>query len=243
MSCLMSTQRQTYAAVGALLIVCMVTTRYHSTFLPSPSGARVSDVVARDAEGRRLVLGLAAANAVSQKAGIAKADTEADFDVTLAVNLGGDSPTEASFKIRVHPEWAPKGASQFKTLVERGWYDDAGIFRVVPGFVAQFGLPGKPQKRLENIPDDPVKVSNKKGTLVHTKAARDSCDPCQDNAFLDGQGFSPIGEVVEGGMDVVNKFYAGYGEQPNQGQITAQGNAYLDAKFPKMTKIKKATVG
>ncbi|CAJ1410558.1 unnamed protein product [Effrenium voratum] len=235
MSCLMSTQRQTYAAVGALLIVCMVTTRYHSTFLPSPSGARVSDVVARDAEGRRLVLGLAAANAVSQKAGIAKADTEADFDVTLAVNLGGDSPTEASFKIRVHPEWAPKGASQFKTLVERGWYDDAGIFRVVPGFVAQFGLPGKPQKRLENIPDDPVKVSNKKGTLVFATAGPNTRTSqmfinLKDNAFLDGQGFSPIGEVVEGGMDVVNKFYAGYGEQPNQGQITAQGNAYLDAK-------------
>merc|ERR1712014_184812 len=159
----------------------------------------------------------------------------------------GQTPREATITLRVHPEWAPKGAAQFKKLVERGWFDDAAVFRVVPGFVAQFGLPAKPQPRLENIEDDPVKVSNKRGTVVFATAGKNTRTSqlffnYKDNTFLDKQGFSPFAEVLDDGMDVAEKFYAGYGEQPNQGKITAKGNAYLDDQFPALSKIKKVTI-
>jgi len=187
------------------------------------------------------------APAVSAGANSARADDAAPFDVVLDLSLGGDAPGDASITIKVHPEWAPKGAAQFRKLVEQGWYDDAGVFRVVPGFVAQFGLPAKPQPRLSPISDDPVKVSNKRGTLVFATAGPNTRTSqlfinYGNNGFLDKQGFSPFGEVLGSGMDVVEKFHKGYGEQPNQGAITAKGNEYLDAKFPKLTKIKKATL-
>mmetsp|Transcript_95081 Transcript_95081/g.188359 ORF Transcript_95081/g.188359 Transcript_95081/m.188359 type:complete len:265 (+) Transcript_95081:80-874(+) len=195
---------------------------------------------------RQLVGGAVLVGSASGSAGAALAQDK-PFDVVLDLNLGGDSPKDASIKIRVHPEWAPVGAAQFKKLIEQGWYDDAGIFRVVPGFVAQFGLPAKPQPPLPNIQDDPVKVTNSRGTLVFATRGKNTRTSqlfinYKDNGFLDKQGFSPFGEVLENGMDVVEKFYTGYGEKPNQGQITKQGNAYLDAAFPKLTKIRKANV-
>lgn len=228
------------------------------SFLPSAGPVRAEADAAVSAAaatpegstGRRdLVVGAAAvaAPAVVGGAGAARADDTAPYDIVLDLNLGGDSPSDASITVKVHPEWAPKGAAQFKKLVEQGWYDDAGVFRVVPGFVAQFGLPAKPQPRLPPISDDPVQVSNKRGYLVFATAGKNTRTSqlfinYKDNAFLDKQGFSPFAEVLGNGMDIVEKFYKGYGEQPNQGAITAKGNEYLDANFPKLTKIKKATV-
>uniref|UniRef100_A0A7S1WTR7 Peptidyl-prolyl cis-trans isomerase n=1 Tax=Alexandrium catenella TaxID=2925 RepID=A0A7S1WTR7_ALECA len=171
----------------------------------------------------------------------------APFDIVLNVDMGGNTPKSESFTVRVHPDWAPKGAAQFRKLVEEGWYDDAGIFRVVPGFVAQFGLPAKPQPELEPITDDRVTHSNKRGTLVFATAGPNTRTSqlfinYAENSFLDSQGFSPFAEVLGNGMKVVDAFFSGYGEQPSQGKITQQGNAYLDAKFPKLTKITKATI-
>mmetsp|Transcript_135467 Transcript_135467/g.191671 ORF Transcript_135467/g.191671 Transcript_135467/m.191671 type:complete len:245 (-) Transcript_135467:33-767(-) len=241
MKCTMSTQRQTFAVICALLMVCLVSTRYYSTFLPTPSTLQASETV----EGRRRLMSTGAAATLGYGQSMSSAKALDDFDVVFDMNLGGDSPSQASITIRVHPEWAPIGAAQFKKLVEQGWYDDAGVFRVVPGFVAQFGLPAKPQPKLDNIRDDPVKVSNKRGTIVFATAGPNTRTSqmfinYKDNSFLDRQGFSPIGEVVDGGMEVVDKFFAGYGESPNQGQITNSGNSYLDSKFPKLTKIVKA---
>jgi hypothetical protein len=62
-----------------------------------------------------------------------------------------------------------------------------------------------------------------------------------DNGALDGQGFAPFGTVTEG-MNVVDGFYSGYGESPDQGRIRAEGKAYLDQSFPKLDSIKSATI-
>lgn len=200
--------------------------------------------VTAERQGRRAALAAGAMVAAPLSANAMTPFAEPPVDFKVEVALGGDSPKEASFTIRVHPEWAPIGAAQFAKLVDQGWYDDCGVFRVVPGFVAQFGLPAKAQPKLNNIKDDQVKETNSRGKLVFATAGPNTRTSqlfinYKDNSFLDGQGFAPFAEVVGDGMKVVDAFYSGYGEKPNQGAITGQGNAYLDPNFPKMTKIKK----
>lgn len=120
----------------------------------------------------------------------------------------------------------------------------------------QFGINGNPdvQKtwRSQNMQDDPVRVSNERGTVVFATAGANTRTTQlfintreEGNGFLDKQGFSPIGRVIEG-MDVVDKMYSGYGEGapqgrgPNQGLIQSQGNSYLKASYPKLTYIASA---
>lgn len=152
--------------------------------------------------------------------------------------------------IEVKRELAPKGADRFYRLVKEGYYDDLRVFRVVPNFVAQFGMSGDPQTNAKwknaTFADDPVKASNKTGTITFATSGPDSRTTqlfinLADNERLDNMGFAPFGRVVEG-MDVVSKFYGGYGEAPQQPRIAAQGNEYLDAQFPKLTQIKTARV-
>ncbi|MGC1274149.1 MAG: peptidylprolyl isomerase [Planctomycetaceae bacterium] len=152
--------------------------------------------------------------------------------------------------IEVKRELAPRGADRFYRLVKDGYYDDLRVFRVVPDFVAQFGMAGDPQTNAKwknaTFPDDPVKASNKKGTITFATSGPDSRTTqlfinLADNERLDDMGFAAFGRILEG-MDVVSKFYDGYGEAPQQGRIAAQGNEYLDAQFPKLTQIKTARV-
>jgi len=128
---------------------------------------------------------------------------------------------------------------------------------VLPGFVVQFGINGDPSVqekwRAASLQDDPVKVSNQRGTVVFATAGPNSrtsqifinTNP-GGNGFLDKQGFAPIGKVVEG-MDVVDRCYAGYGEGapagkgPNQGLIQLRGNSYLTERFPKLTYISRGS--
>ncbi len=160
------------------------------------------------------------------------------------------STTQGEFVVQVTRSWAPLGADRFYNLVRHGFFTDAAFFRVVPGFIIQFGLNANPQVnavwRTANIKDDKVTQSNKAGTITFATAGPNTRTTqlfinFGNNAFLDGQGFSPFGEVISG-MDVVQKLYAGYGEKPDQGAITTQGKAYLDKNFPKLDCIKSATI-
>ncbi len=158
--------------------------------------------------------------------------------------------TAGDFVVQVTRAWAPLGADRFYNLVKHHYFENASFFRVIPGFVVQFGLNPNPWVNKAwskaNIKDDPVTQSNKKGSLTFATAGPNTRTTqlfinLGSNAGLDRQGFAPFGTVVSG-MEVVEHIYSGYGEQPDQGQITDKGSAYLDAKFPKLDKIKSATI-
>jgi peptidyl-prolyl cis-trans isomerase A (cyclophilin A) len=158
--------------------------------------------------------------------------------------------TAGDFVFEVHRDWAPHGADRFYNLVRNGYFTNAAFFRVVPDFVVQFGLSADPAVNkvwdAAKIQDDPVVQSNKRGNLVFATAGPNTRTTqlfinYGDNTRLDGMGFAPFGTVVEG-MDVVDKIFPGYRESPRQDLITAQGDAYLKANFPKMDKIKLARI-
>jgi peptidyl-prolyl cis-trans isomerase A (cyclophilin A) len=164
--------------------------------------------------------------------------------------------SKGTFVIEVHRDWAPNGADRFYNLVKNGFYDNTRFFRVVSGFMVQFGINGDPrisaQWRDANIPDDPVRQSNKRGYITFATAGPNTRTTqvfinYADNGPLDSQGFSAFGRVVSG-MNVVDALYSGYGEGapqglgPEQGRIQSQGNAYLMRGFPKLDYIKTATI-
>ena len=158
--------------------------------------------------------------------------------------------TRGAFTVEATREWAPRGADRFYNLVRAGFYDGARIFRVVPGFVMQFGLPKDPRLaavwRDARINDDPVRASNARGTLTFATAGRNTRTTqlfinFKDNPRLDGMGFAPFARVVEG-MEVVDAVNAEYGERPDQGRIQAEGETYLAREFPRLDAIRKAVV-
>jgi peptidyl-prolyl cis-trans isomerase A (cyclophilin A) len=153
--------------------------------------------------------------------------------------------TAGDFTVKVTRAWAPLGADRFYNLAKHDFFDGAAFFRVVPNFIVQFGLGAHPEVnhawRSANFKDDPVKESNRPGTITFATAGPNTRTTqlfinFGNNAGLDRQGFSPFGEVTEG-MDVVKKIYSGYGEKPDQGQITSQGKSYVDKNFPKLDTI------
>jgi len=160
--------------------------------------------------------------------------------------------SKGNFTIEVTRAWSPLGADRFYNLVKNGYYDNIRFFRVVPGFVVQFGIHGEPavsaKWKDQKIQDEPVKESNKAGYITYAKGGPNSRTTqvfinLKDNASLDSMGFSPFGKVSEG-MDVVLKLNGEYGDSITglQGQIYAQGNAFLAQKAPNLDFIKKATV-
>jgi cyclophilin family peptidyl-prolyl cis-trans isomerase len=164
--------------------------------------------------------------------------------------------SKGDFVIEVTRAWAPHGADRFYNLVTNGFFDDCRFFRVVYGFMVQFGIHGDPALatawRNASIKDDPVKQSNRRGMVTFATAGPDTRTTqvfinFKDNAGLDGQGFAPFGQVVEG-MSVVDSLYSGYGEGrpsgggPDQGRLQMEGNAYLKREFPKLDSVKTAKV-
>jgi len=164
--------------------------------------------------------------------------------------------TKGVFVVEVTRAWAPRGADRFYNLVKNGFYDNVRFFRVISGFMAQFGINGDPaimaNWRTAQIPDDPVTQSNTRGMITFATAGANTRTSqvfinFADNARLDQSGFAPFGKVVSG-MNVVDSLNAEYGEGaprgrgPDQGRLQNEGNAYLMKEFPRMDYIKKATI-
>jgi len=165
------------------------------------------------------------------------------FRVTFETSRG-------PFVVQVTRAWAPFGADRFRELVQAHFFDDDRFFRVIPGFIAQFGINDKPSVNAQwddkHIPDDSVTHTNARGTLVfategpHGRSHQLFVN-LANNARLDQQGFAPIGRVVQG-MDVVDSLYSDYGDDPRQPMIQSLGNSYLTRMFPKLDYIRTATI-
>ena len=132
--------------------------------------------------------------------------------------------SKGAFVVEVHRDWAPNGADRFYNLVKNGFYDDARFFRVVEGFMVQFGVNGDPKVsavwREARIKDDPVRISNKRSFVTFATAGPNTRTTqvfinFGDNSNLDRMGFAPFGQVVSG-MKVVEALYSGYGDDAPQ---------------------------
>jgi peptidyl-prolyl cis-trans isomerase A (cyclophilin A) len=152
--------------------------------------------------------------------------------------------------VEITRAWAPLGADRFFELVSSEFFDEERFYRVVPGFIAQFGA--NDDKTInawwdaKPILDDPVRAKNVRGTIAYAKAEPNSRSHqlfinLSDNTRLDTMGFAPIGRVVEG-MSVADSIYSGYGEKPDYNLLLIQGNNYLRRMFPKLDYIKTARV-
>ena len=164
--------------------------------------------------------------------------------------------SKGAFVVDVTRAWAPNGADRFYNLVKNGFYDGVRFFRVLDGFMAQFGINGDPKIsaawREARIQDDPVKQSNRRGFITYAMAGPNTRTSqvfinYGDNSALDRQNFSPFGQVSSG-MNVVDALHKDYGEGaprgqgPDQGRVQMEGNAYLAKNFPRLDFVKKATI-
>ena len=165
--------------------------------------------------------------------------------------------SKGDFVVQVVKAWAPIGANRFYNLVRNGYFDDVRFFRAIQGFMVQFGLNGDPAVNTawstKGLRDDPVTQSNQRGYITFAMRGQPNSRTTQvfinlvDNTNLDGMGFAPFGQVVEG-MDVVDQLYTGYGEGapngtgPDQARLRGEGNAYLQRDFPQLDYVERATI-
>ena len=209
---------------------------------------------------RRLLIALISALAFATLAGAASAQNLSNpaalREQAPPVYKAKFDTTKGTFVVEVHRDWAPNGADRFYNLVKNGFYDNVRFFRVISGFMVQFGIHGDPKIsapwREAQLKDDPVKQSNKRGYITYAMAGPNTRTSqvfinFGDNASLDSQGFSPFGRVVTG-MEVVDKLNAEYGEGaprgrgPDQSRMQMEGNAYLTKDFGRLDYVTKATI-
>jgi peptidyl-prolyl cis-trans isomerase A (cyclophilin A) len=243
---------------------------------PEPEAGSPTTATAKPSATVKAVATATAAAAATASAVASAAATATSTATAAAASAGGDAdpkllaPDKANekapetfkakfvtskgdFVIEVTRAWAPRGADRFYNLVKIGFFSDVFFFRVVKGFVVQFGIHGNPKVaaawKAATLVDEAVKESNKRGYITYAKAGPDTRTTqyfinLNDNSkSLDGQGFSPFGKVTEG-MEVVDKFYADYGDEltSQQGSIQNEGNAFLKREYPKLDFIKSATI-
>jgi peptidyl-prolyl cis-trans isomerase A (cyclophilin A) len=168
-----------------------------------------------------------------------------------AVFLVRLNTTKGPIVIRVTRAWAPIGADRFYNLVRAGFFTDAAFFRTIKGFMAQFGIPARPDVNRvwenQNLKDEPPLQSNKRGFVSFAQSTQPNSRSTQifigmrDNSYLDADHFAPIGEVIEG-MDIVDMLYSGYGDANVHPGIENQGKAYLDKNFPRLDRITTAVI-
>ncbi|HZF68121.1 MAG TPA: peptidylprolyl isomerase, partial [Gemmatirosa sp.] len=162
--------------------------------------------------------------------------------------------TRGPITIELRRAWAPHGVDRAYNLARAGYFDDSRFYRVVDGFVAQFGLAGDPAIAgiwsRQTLPPDARRASNARGTVTFAQfkpgdRTTNLFISLADNSRLDALDFAPIGRVVKG-MAVADRLYAGYGERPmakaNTSRVYAESNAFLDAKYPKLDRIRTVTV-
>ena len=162
--------------------------------------------------------------------------------------------SRGAFVVEAHRSWAPRGADRLYQLVQSGFFDNNRFFRVVTGFMVQFGVHGDPAVNAAwdklAIPDDSVAQSNTRGRLSFAMAGPNTRTTqvfinLIDNTQLDAMGFAPVGQVIEG-MEVIDQLHAGYGDGPpsgfgpDQARIMSEGNAYLEREYPKLDFIRTA---
>lgn len=166
-----------------------------------------------------------------------------------------DGGSSGNFTVEVRPEWAPMGAERFADLVEKHFFDNTRFYRVITGFVAEFGISGDPEVTSawskKTLPDDVENdVGNHRGTLSFITDGKDDRSTrisinVKDNDYLDGKGYVPFAEVVEG-MFVVDRLFSRYGRDfssaPDRNRIEKEGNNYLDKDFPQLSKIHAAKI-
>ena len=169
------------------------------------------------------------------------APTEGEFKVLFETTCG-------NFTMLVHRDWAPRGAERFFQLIKNKYFDGAPFYRVMPGFMVQFGMNGDPKGTDYwdvPFPDEPVVQSNMPGLVSYAKAGANTRSTqifinYKDNESLDRQAFPPFAEVVDGMANVL-KINSEYGEKPSQSRMARSGNKYVFAEFPKIDYIIKAT--
>ncbi|NKB90336.1 MAG: peptidylprolyl isomerase [Acidobacteria bacterium] len=164
--------------------------------------------------------------------------------------------TKGRFVVEVHRDWAPLGADRFYNLVSTGYYNGNKFFRVVDGFVVQFGMNGDPAINeawdMASIADDPQGEMNTRGRLTFAHGGPNTRTTqlfinLGDNLNLDNMGFPPFGEIIEG-MDVVQSLYSEYGDGPPYGTgpdqtfIGEEGDAYFDRQYPLLDHVETAAV-
>jgi peptidyl-prolyl cis-trans isomerase A (cyclophilin A) len=230
--------------IALLFYACSIISIAAAAQTPAPAPAKKPAVAAKAPAARATPYD----PALLQPATL-RAKAPAEYDVKFVTTAG-------EFTVKVTRAWAPNGADRFYNLVRHHFYDGATFFRVLPGFMAQFGLSAYPEvsKVWENatIKDDPIVQSNHRGFLSFATAGPNTRTTqvfvnYGNNEALDRSGFSAFA-LVSDGMEVVDKLYSGYGEGapdghgPDQGLIGSRGRAYLEKGFPKLDSVRSATL-